>query len=139
MNFEQALSESRELDSQWIEGGFELIGEKAMSNEVLDIYPLVDIDISVTITIKLPTKTYVVPLSDVSPLNINDCLVIGVDNLYPDWEERVYENLKGEGFINDTVVFRDGEKWIEGRYVGKDENIRVIRFKASSVTGYRKL
>jgi hypothetical protein len=127
MNLEQALFESRELDTQWIEGGFELIGEKAMNNEVLDVYPRVESDVEVHITIKLKNRQYTVPIEDVSELHINNCLVIGIENLYLDWENRVLDNL-GE-LVNETKVFKDNTEWYEAKYLGEDNNFRIIRLK----------
>lgn len=134
---QQALINARVIQQHWIDGGWEALEKLTINNEVLDIYPLVEVDISVTITIKLPNKIYVVPLADVSPLSINDCLVIGVSDLYPDWEEKVDANLGI--LIHDTTVFKDDVSWYEAKYLGDDNRFRIIRLKATSITGYVSL
>lgn len=133
---EQALTNARVLEEHWMSNGWESleIEEKTFSSEVVDVYPLVEVDISVTITIKLPNKSYSVPLEDVSSLSVNDCLVIGVSDLYPDWEDRILHNL-GE-LVYETTTLINSVKWIEVKYLGKDSNFRVIRLKADSVKGY---
>jgi hypothetical protein len=139
---QQALINARVIQQHWIDGGWEALSNELeedlmTDNEVLDIYPLIEVDISVTVTIKLPDKIYSVPLEDVSPLSINDCLVIGVSDLYPDWEERVEANL--ETLICDTTIFKDDVSWYEAKYLGKDNRIRTIKLKATSITGYVSL
>lgn len=124
---EQALINARALEKYWISNGWESLEIEKMSNEVLDIYPLIEVDISVTITIKLPDKIYIVPLEDVSALSVNDCLVIGIENLYPNWEERVKSNLVE--MVYETTLTINNVKWIEVEYIGKDGKFRIIRFK----------
>ena len=125
---EQALINARVLEEYWMSNGWEsLVLEEEEREEILDIYPIVEVDISVTITIKLPNKIYAVPLEDVSPINVNNCLVIGASNLYPDWEERVESSL-GD-IIYETSFFKDNNEWKEYKYIGKDSNFRVVKRK----------
>ena len=131
----QALINARVLQDYWVSNGWESL--EVGEDEILDIYPLVEVGISVTVTIKLPNRTYIVPLEDVSSLNINDCLVIGVSDLYLDWEERVKSRLGN--LIHDTTIFKDDVNWYEAKYLGKDNRLRVIRLKATSITGYISL
>lgn len=121
----QALINARVLQDYWVSNGWESLEVK--EDEILDIYPLVEVDISVTVTIKLPNKTYIVPLEDISPLSINDCLVIGVNDLYPDWEERVKSKL-GRYFYEKRFT-KEGEDWLEFRYVNSEGIVRVVRHK----------
>ncbi len=134
---QQALVNTQVIQQHWIDGGWKVLSneleEKVVAdNRVLDIYPLVELelDISVTVTIKLPNKIYVVPLEDVSPIHVNDCLTIGVDNLYPDWEQRVETNLGDK--IYETTVVIDGVTWVEADYLGDDGKCRLVRLKTDS-------
>lgn len=129
---QQALINAQVSQKHWIDGGWEALSseleeELMTDNKVLDIYPLVEVDISVTITIKLPSKIYSVPLADVSPISINDCLVIGVDDLYPNWEDRVKSKL-GRYFYEKRFT-KDGEDWYEFRYLDSEGIIRVVKTK----------
>ena len=132
---EKYLGQARDLEVYWMDYGWETINiNKIEEVEILDIYPIVEvdiIDISVNITIKLLDKMYCVPLEDVSLLNVKDCLIIEVSNLYPDWEKRIETNL-GELLIDNSVL-RDGDTWYEAKYVGEDEKIRVVKRRVSSV------
>ena len=119
-NLQQTLQDSRSLDKHWIEGGWEMLAEK----EVLDIYPLVEVDISVNITIKLATKTYIVPLEDVSPLDINDCLVIGVEDLYPDWEDRIWKKMSEGSYINKG---KEEANYYVRTFVDSSGKVRIIK------------
>lgn len=133
---EQALTDARVLEEYWMSNGWDalVLEEEIVSDEILDIYPLIETDISVNITIKLPNKIYTVPLEDVSFISVNDCLVIGISDLYPDWEERIETNL---GYlIYETTITNDCGKWHEARYVGKDRNTRIVKLRASWVKGY---
>ena len=132
---EKYLGQARDLEGYWMDYGWETLNiDEIEEVEILDIYPIVEvdiIDISVNITIKLPDKVYCVPLEDVSSLNVKDCLTIEVSNLYPDWEKRIETNL-GELLI-DSSVLREGDTWYEAKYIGKDEKIRVVKRKVSSI------
>ena len=124
---EQALINARVLQNYWVSNGWESLEVEDTPAEILDIYPLVEVDISVTVTIKLSNKTYVVPLEDVSPLSINDCLVIEISDLYLDWEERVKSRL-GHCFYEGRFT-KDGEDWHESRYLDLEGTIRVVKAK----------
>lgn len=126
---EKALADARELEEYWINEGWQSLQleEEIMTNEVLDVYPLIEVDISVTITIKLSDKIYSVPLEDVSSLSVNDCLVIGVSDLYPDWEERVRSKL-GSYFYEKRFTKND-EDWFEFRYVDSEGIVRIVKAK----------
>lgn len=123
---EQALTNARVLEEYWMSNGWESleIEEKTFSSEVIDVYPLVEIDISVTITIKLPNKSYSVPLKDVSSLSINDCLVIGVNDLYLDWEDRILTQIEKAKLLGHVS---QNKGWRISKYLCEDEKIRVIR------------
>jgi hypothetical protein len=129
---QQALINARVIQQHWVDGGWEALSneleEKLVTdNEVLDIYPLVEVDTSVTITIKLSNKIYSVPLEDVSPLSINDCLVIGVSDLYPDWEERILSKLV---IPNEVKPFtKDNENWSESIYLDVEGISRIVKAK----------
>ena len=131
-NFEKYLGQARDLEGYWMEYGWETLNMDEIEEvEILDIYPIVEVDISVNITIKLPDKVYCVPLEDVSSLSVKDCLVIEVSNLYPDWEKRIETNL-GELLIDNSVL-REGDTWYEAKYVGEDEKIRIVRRRVRSI------
>lgn len=125
-DFEKYLGQARDLENDWMDYGWETLNiDEIEEVEILDIYPIVEIDISVNVTIKLFDKVYCVPLEDVSSLNVKDCLVIEVSSLYPDWEKRIETNL-GELLI-DKSTLREGDTWYEAKYVGEDEKIRVVK------------
>lgn len=128
-NVKKALTNARELQNYWINEGWQSLQweEEIVDSKVLDVFPLVEVDISVQITIKLPNKSYSVPLGDVSSISVNDCLVIGVSDLYLDWEERILKNL-GE-IVLETTITIDNTPWIEVKYLGEDNNFRVVRLK----------
>lgn len=125
---EKYLGEARDLEDYWRDYGWEALNigeiEEVDMSEVLDIYPLVEIDISVTITIKLPNKSYSVPLEDVSELSVNDCLVIGVSDLYPDWEDRIWTQIEKAKLLGHIS---QNEGWRISKYLCEDEKIRVVR------------
>ena len=128
---EKYLRQARDLEGYWRDYGWETLNiDEIEEVEILDIYPIVEVDISVNITIKLPDKVYCVPLEDVSSLNVKDCLTIEVSNLYHDWEKRIETNL-GE-LLTDNSVLREGDTWYEAKYIGKDEKIRVVKRRVSS-------
>ena len=129
---EKYLGQARDLEDYWRDYGWETLNiDEIEEVEILDIYPIVEVDISVNITIKLSDKVYCVPLEDVSPLNVKDCLTIEVSNLYPDWEKRIETNL-GE-LLTDNSILREEDNWYEAKYVGKDEKIRVVKRRVSSI------
>ena len=131
-DFEKYLGQARDLEDYWMDYGWETLNiDEIEEVEILDIYPIVEVDISVNITIKLSDKVYCVPLEDVSPLNVKDCLTIEVSNLYPDWEKRIETNL-GE-LLTDNSILREEDNWYEAKYVGKDEKIRVVKRRVSSI------
>jgi hypothetical protein len=130
---EKYLGEARDLEVYWREYGWETLNiDEIEEVEILDIYPIVEANINVTITIKLPNKIYVVPLEDVSPLNVNNCLTIEVSSLYPDWEKRIETNL-GEPLI-DNILLREGDTWYDVKYIGEDEKIRIVKRRVSSIS-----
>ena len=132
--FEKYLGQARDLDNDWMDYGWKTLNiDKIEEVEILDIYPIVEVevDISVNITIKLLDKVYCVPLEDVSSLNVKDCLTIEVSNLYPDWEKRIETNL-GELLIDNSIL-REGDTWYEAKYIGEDEKIRVVKRRVSSI------
>ena len=128
---EQALINARVIEEYWMSNGWEslVLEKEQMTNEILDIYPLVEVDVSVQITIKLPNKTYSVPLEDVSSLSVNDCLVIEISDLYLNWEERVQSKIKESKVIHHLLTFpEEGKAEIHTRkFLGVDHQIRVIR------------
>ena len=129
---EKYLGQARDLENYWMDYGWETLNiDEIEEVEILDIYPIVEVDISVNITIKLLDKVYCVPLEDVSSLNVKDCLTIEVSNLYPDWEKRIKTNL-GELLIDNSIL-REGDTWYEAKYVGEDEKIRVVKRRVSSI------
>ena len=129
---EKYLGQARDLENYWMDYGWETLNiDEIEEVEILDIYPIVEVDISVNITIKLLDKVYCVPLEDVSSLNVKDCLTIEVSNLYPDWEKRIETNL-GE-LLTDNSILREEDNWYEAKYVGKDEKIRVVKRRVSSI------
>ena len=128
---ERALTQAREVEEYWRNEGWESleIEEETISNDVLDVYPLVDRDVKVQVTIVLPDKIYSVPLQDVSPINPNECLVITSDDLYFDWEQKVEANL---GLLLQESTLTDNKgNWSVFRYLGSDSNIRVVKVKAT--------
>ena len=131
-DFEKYLGRARDLEDYWMDYGWKTLNiDEIEEVEILDIYPIVEVDISVNITIKLPDKVYCVPLEDVSSLNVKDCLIIEVSSLYPDWEERIKTNL-GE-LLTDNSVLREGDTWYKAKYVGEDEKIRIVKRRVSSI------
>jgi len=79
--------------------------------------------------IELDTKMYIVPLADVSAIHINDSLVIGVEDLYPDWQERVESRLgQGIDIIHHVeVVGLKSGNWDRYTYLSPvDGKIRVV-------------
>ena len=129
---EKYLGQARDLEDYWMDYGWETLNiDEIEEVEILDIYPIVEVDISVNITIKLLDKVYCVPLEDVSSLNAKDCLVIEVSNLYHDWDKRIETNL-GELLIDNSIL-REGDTWYEAKYVGEDEKLRVVKRRASSI------
>lgn len=133
-DFEKYLGQARDLEEYWMDYGWETLNiDEIEEVEILDIYPIVEADISVNITIKLPDKVYCVPLEDVSSLNVKDCLVIEVGSLYPDWEERIKTNL-GK-FLIDRFIEIEGDTWYEAKYLREeDEKIRIVRRRVRSIT-----
>lgn len=94
---EKALTNARELEDYWINEGWQSL---QLEEEVMvkDIFVSVqriseNTDPEVLVHLELDTKMYVVPLADVSAIHINDSLVMGVEDLYPDWQERVQARL----------------------------------------------
>lgn len=128
---EKALTAARELEEYWRNEGWQSLQleEEVMSNEVLDVYPLVSPDVKVQVTIVLPNKIYSVPLQDVSSINPNECLVISSNDLYFDWEQKVEANL-GLLFQESTLADSKGN-WSVFRYLGSDSHIRVVKVKAT--------
>lgn len=132
-DFEKYLGQARDLENDWMDYGWKTLNiDEIEEVEILDIYPIVEVDISVNVTIKLFDKVYCVPLEDVSSLNVKDCLVIEVSSLYPDWEKRIETNL-GEPLI-DRFILIEGDTWYEDKYLGEDEKIRIVKRRVSSIT-----
>lgn len=125
-NVKKALTNARELQNYWINEGWQSLQweEEIVDSKVLDVFPLVEVDISVQITIKLPNKSYSVPLEDVSDLAINDCLVIGASDLYFDWEDRVLTQIEKAKLLS---PISENNGWRISKYLCEDEKIRVIR------------
>lgn len=130
---QKALHESQVLDQHWITGGYDalstILEEELMGKQVLDIYPHVEIDISVNVTIVLPDKIYNVPLEDVSEIHINDCLVIGIEDLYLDWEERIWKKIEESNLIHHSITLPEqgkGEFHLR-KFLGIDHRIRTVK------------
>jgi len=118
INVQKALNESRILQEHWIAGGWDAVVESPR-----DIYPLIEQDISVNITIIFTEKVYVAPLEDVSDISVNDSLTISLNDLYSDWEERVLNNLGV--LVNCSFT----SQWEVFSYLGSDGKIRVVKEK----------
>jgi len=127
---QKALHESQVLDQHWITGGWDVLSdileEELMERKVLDVYPYVEIDVTVDITIVLPDRIYRVPLEDVSDIHVNDCLVIGHEDLYLDWEERIWKNINGEQLIYSGLEKRDKEFSVR-KFLGADGKVRTVK------------
>ena len=117
-NVQKALDESRILQESWIAGGWDVVIESP-----IDIYPLIEQDISVNITIISTEKVYVAPLENVSDISVNDSLTISLNDLYFDWKERVLNNL---GVL---VNCYSTSQWKVFSYLGSDGKIRVVKEK----------
>lgn len=130
---QKALEDSQVLDQHWITGGWDalstILEEELMGKQVLDIYPHVEIDISVNVTIVLPDKIYNVPLEDISEIPINDCLVIGIEDLYLDWEERVWKKIEKSNLIHHSLTLpeKGKGKFHLRKFLGIDHRIRTVK------------
>jgi hypothetical protein len=134
-NFQQALINSQVTQQHWIDGGWEALSnqleeELASKKEVLDVYPYVELDISVHITIVLPDKVYRVPLEDVSSIHVNDSLVISVEDLYPNWKERVRAKIE-KSSIGIRRMSTD-KLFIVTSFLGTDDKIRILKEKVTN-------
>jgi hypothetical protein len=127
---QKALEDSQVLQQHWINGGWnalsDIMEEELMKSKVLDVYPYVEIDVSVNITIVLPDRIYRVPLEDVSDIHVNNCLVIGHEDLYIDWEERVWKNINEEQLIYSGLEKRDKEFSVR-KFLGADGKVRTVK------------
>jgi len=129
---QQALIKSQVTQQYWVDGGWEALSnqleeELAKENQIVDVYPYVEIDISVDITIVLPDKVYRVPLEDVSNIHVNDSLVISVEDLYPDWEERVRAKIEKSSIgIRKMSIDR---VFIVTSFLGTDDKVRILKEK----------
>ena len=127
---ERYLGQARDLEDYWRDYGWETLNKDEIGEvEILDIYPIVEVDISVNITIKLVNKSYSVPLEDISSLPVNDCLVIEVKDLYSDWEQRVLDKIDQSELLRYKLSFSDDDicEWHTRKYIGEDKKIRVIK------------
>lgn len=129
---QQALINSQVSQQHWIDGGWEALSnvleqELASERQVLDIYPYVEIDISVDMTIVLSNKVYRVPLEDVSGIHVNDSLVISVEDLYPNWEERVRTKIE-KSSIGIRKMSAD-KLFIVTSFLGTDDKVRILKEK----------
>ena len=128
----QALIDSQVSQQHWIDGGWEALSnqleeELAREKQILDVYPYVELDISVDITIVLPNKVYRVPLEDVSNIHVNDSLVISVEDLYPNWEERVQVKID-KSSIGIRKMSSD-KLFIITSFLGTDDKVRILKEK----------
>jgi len=130
---EKALTEARELEDFYISQGWQSLQleEEVVIKEIfVNIQcPSENVDPEVLVHIELDTKMYIVPLADVSAIHINDSLVIGVEDLYPDWQERVESRLgQGIDIIHHVeVVGLKSGNWDRYTYLSPvDGKIRVV-------------
>lgn len=133
-NVQQALLEAELAQRHWIDGGYEALSnqleeELRKGKQVVDIYPYVELDISVDITIVLPDKVYRVPLEDVSAISVNDCLVISKEDLYYDWEERVNRKLAWDKTIYSHSSYSSDNKFSVKKFFGDDHKVRILKRK----------
>jgi len=130
IDVQKALQESQVLQQHWIDGGWnalsDILEEELMERKVLDVYPYVEIDVSIVITIVLPDRIYRVPLEDVSDIHVNNCLVIGHEDLYLDWEERIWKNINEEQLIFSGLEKRDKEFSV-CKFLGADGKVRTVK------------
>lgn len=133
-NVQQALLESELAQKHWVDGGYEALSnqleeELKKEKQVIDIYPYVEIDISVDITIVLPNKIYRVPLEDVSAISVNDCLTIGMEDLYVDWEERINKKLAWDKTIYSHSGYSSDNRFSVKKFFGIDHKVRILKRK----------
>jgi hypothetical protein len=129
---QQALINSQVTQQHWIDGGWEALSnqleeELAREKQILDVYPYIESDISVDVTIVLPNKVYRVPLEDVSGIHVNDSLVISVEDLYPNWEEIVKAKIE-KSSIGIRKMSTD-KLFIVTSFLGTDDKVRILKKK----------
>jgi len=133
---QQALLEAELTQKHWIDGGWEALStqleeelKKNKKEEILDVYPYIESDISVDVTIVLPNKVYRVPLEDVSGIHVNDSLVISVEDLYPNWEEIV--KVKIEKSSMGIRKMSTDKLFIVTSFLGTDDKVRILKDKVT--------
>ena len=132
---QQALINSQVSQQHWFDGGWEALSnqleeELAKEKQILDVYPYIELDISVEITIVLPNKVYRVPLEDVSDIHVNDSLVISAEDLYPNWEERVRAKIE-KSSIGIRKMSSD-KLFVITSYLGTDDKVRILKEKVAN-------